>query len=45
VKSAEDLDGNMQLGNDRFKDEVELLYDRRVRPAKMGRPKNLQTNK
>lgn len=26
------------LGNDRFKDEVEFLTKRRVRPAKMGRP-------
>jgi REP-associated tyrosine transposase len=29
----------LALGNERFKDEVELLYRRRVRPAKMGRPK------
>jgi len=29
----------LALGNDRFKDEIESLYGRRVRPAKMGRPK------
>ena len=29
----------MALGNVRFKDEIEQLYGRRVRPAKMGRPK------
>jgi len=29
----------LALGNDRFKDEVETLYGRRVRPAIMGRPK------
>ncbi len=29
----------LALGNDRFKDEVETLYGRRVRPSKMGRPK------
>ncbi len=27
------------LGNDRFKDEIEKHYGRRVRPASMGRPK------
>ncbi|HEB28812.1 MAG TPA: transposase, partial [Porticoccus sp.] len=27
------------LGSNRFKDEIELLYGRRVKPAKMGRPK------
>ena len=31
------------LGNDRFKDEVEKLYGRRVRPAKMGRPRKSRT--
>ena len=29
----------LALGNDRFKDEIETLYGRRVRPAKMGRPR------
>ncbi len=29
----------LSLGSDCFKDEVEMLYGRRVRPAKMGRPK------
>jgi len=29
----------LALGNARFKDEVETLYGRRVRPAKMGRPR------
>lgn len=30
----------LALGNDRFKDEIEVLYGRRVKPAKIGRPKN-----
>jgi putative transposase len=29
----------LALGGERFKDEIERLYNRRVRPAKMGRPK------
>ena len=29
----------MALGNERFKDEIELLAKRRVRPKKAGRPK------
>jgi len=29
----------LALGNDRFKDRVEALYGRRVRPARMGRPR------
>ncbi len=29
----------LALGSDRFKDEIEKLHNRRVRPAKMGRPK------
>ena len=28
----------LALGNRRFKEEIELLYGRRVQPAKMGRP-------
>jgi putative transposase len=30
------------LGNEKFKDEIEKLYGRRVKPAKMGRPKNIR---
>lgn len=30
----------MALGSDRFKEEIEALHGRRVRPATMGRPKN-----
>jgi putative transposase len=33
----------MALGNDRFKNEIEKNLGRRVRPAKMGRPKVKQT--
>jgi putative transposase len=29
----------LALGEERFKDEIERLYNRRVRPAKMGRPR------
>ena len=29
----------MALGNDRFKDEIEAMHGRRVRPAKLGRPR------
>ena len=29
----------LALGNDRFKDEIESLYGRRIRPARMGRTK------
>jgi putative transposase len=29
----------LALGNDRFKDEIEKLFGRRVKPANMGRPK------
>ncbi len=32
------LNKGLALGEDRFKDEIERLYGRRVRPAKMGRP-------
>ncbi len=28
----------LTLGNDKFKDEIESLYGRRVKPARMGRP-------
>ncbi|MBQ0712862.1 MAG: transposase [Porticoccus sp.] len=33
------INRGLLLGSERFKDEVELLYGRRVKPAKMGRPK------
>jgi putative transposase len=29
----------LALGDERFKDEIEQLYNRRVRQAKMGRPR------
>jgi len=35
------INQGLALGNDRFKDEVEILYGRRVRPAKMGRPEKV----
>jgi len=31
----------LALGGEKFKDEIEHLYNRRVRPAKMGRPRQL----
>ena len=31
----------LALGSESFKDEVEALYGRRVRPARMGRPAKL----
>ena len=31
----------LALGNDRFKDEIEIRHGRRVRPARMGRPKKV----
>lgn len=34
----------LALGNDRFKDVVEIKYCRRVRPAKMGRPKKIRSD-
>lgn len=37
IRSA--VQSNLVLGNDRFKDELEALTQRRVRPAKRGRPK------
>jgi putative transposase len=33
------LNKGLALGGERFQDEVEALYGRRVKPAKMGRPK------
>lgn len=32
---------NLALGNDRFKSQIETLYGRRVRPARMGRPRRI----
>ena len=37
----ETVNKGLALGNDRFKDEIEELYGRRVKPAKMGRPKKV----
>lgn len=34
--------GNYVLGEDRFKDEIEQMLRRRVKPGKAGRPKNNQ---
>ena len=34
----ESVKEGLALGNEHFKDEVEALYGRRLRPAKMGRP-------
>ena len=34
----EAVNKGLALGNEHFKDEVEVLYGRRLRPAKMGRP-------
>lgn len=34
------LNRGMALGSERFKDEIETLYGRRVKQAKMGRPRN-----
>jgi len=36
IRSA--VNKGMALGDDRFKQEVEALCGRRVKPAKMGRP-------
>lgn len=36
------MNKGLALGNDRFKDEIEQLYGRRVRPAKMGRPMSVE---
>jgi len=40
LKNVRDsVNKGLALGNERFKQEIELLYGRRVRPAKMGRPR------
>ena len=36
----EALNKGLALGSERFRDEVEVLYGRRVKPGKMGRPKS-----
>ncbi|MFT5117987.1 MAG: putative transposase [Kiritimatiellia bacterium] len=38
----EALNKGLALGSERFRDEVEALYGRRVKPAKMGRPKSIR---
>jgi len=38
AKISSALNKGMALGNERFKDEIERLHGRRVRPCKMGRP-------
>jgi len=41
VKDIRDaVNKGLALGSDRFKDEIETNFKRRVRPAKMGRPRN-----
>ncbi len=37
------LNKGMALGSERFKDEIETLYGRRVKEAKMGRPAKLES--
>ena len=32
--------GNFALGNDKFKDQIETMLNRRARPGKSGRPKH-----
>jgi len=39
------LNKGMALGGEKFKDEIERLHKRRVRPAKMGRPRLLPEEK
>jgi putative transposase len=36
------LNKGLALGSERFRDEVEVLYGRRVKPGKMGRPKSIR---
>jgi len=36
----EAVNKGMALGSDRFKDEIEALHGRRVRPAHIGRPRS-----
>ena len=43
VAIRESVNKGMALGNDHFKSEVEALYGRRVKPAKMGRPRKSRT--
>ncbi len=37
IRSA--VNKGLALGNERFKQEIEVLYGRRLKPAKMGRPR------
>ncbi len=43
VRMSDDIQASVNkglaLGSSRFKDEIEQLFDRRVRPANMGRPR------
>jgi putative transposase len=40
IKDIRDaVNKGLALGSDRFKDEIETNLRRRVRPAKMGKPK------
>ena len=34
------LNKGLALGSEYFRDQVETLYDQRVKPARMGRPRN-----
>jgi putative transposase len=38
----EALNKGLALGRERFRDEVEVLYGRHVKPGKMGRPKSIR---
>lgn len=38
----EALNKGLALGSERFRGEVEVLYGRRVKPGKMGRPKSIR---
>ena len=39
------INKGMAIGHDRFKDEIELLTGRRLKPKKVGRPKGWQKKK
>ncbi len=41
----EGVNKGMALGNDRFKDDVEKLTGRRLKPNKVGRPVGWRKNK
>lgn len=42
VEITSSINKGMALGSERFKDEVEELYGRRVKPGKIGRPKKVE---